>query len=117
MRRKACRPLPKIKTTTEKRAMRDIKAMKEEARKYIRYEKDKATKIATLTFDRPDAQNATTAGMRQVYADLVFKANIDDDVKVMVIRGTGEHFGSGGDWPEQGESLAAGDKETPPLTR
>src|SRR3546814_5088435 len=78
MLRKACRPLPKIKTTTEKRAMRDIKAMKEAARKYIRYEKDKATKIATLTFDRPDAQNATTAGMRQVYADLVFKARSEE---------------------------------------
>src|SRR3546814_3191983 len=49
--------------------------------------------------------------MRQVYSDLVFKANIDDDVKVLVIRGTGEHFGSGGDLPEQAEMLSAGDKD------
>ncbi|HMN43656.1 MAG TPA: enoyl-CoA hydratase/isomerase family protein [Povalibacter sp.] len=91
--------------------MIDIKAMKDEARKYIRYEKDKATRIATLTFDRPQALNATTAGMRQVYAEYIFKANIDDDVKVLVIRGEGEHFGSGGDLPEQAEMLSATSKD------
>ena len=90
---------------------RDFEALKKEAKQYIRYEKDKKTKIATLTFDRPDAQNATTAGMRQVYADLVFKANIDDDVKVLVIRGEGEHFGSGGDLPEQADMLSADDDD------
>lgn len=91
--------------------MIDIDAMKEEARKFIRYEKDKATKIATLTFDRPDALNATTAGMRQVYAEYIFKANIDDDVKVLVIRGAGDHIGAGGDLPEQAEMLSATNKD------
>ena len=65
---------------------KDIEVLKEEARQYIRYHKDPANKIAWLTFDRPDMLNATTAGMRQVYADLVFKANVDDDVKVLVIQ-------------------------------
>src|SRR3546814_19526840 len=78
MLRKACRPLPKIKTTTEKRAMRDIKAKKEEARKYIRYAKDKATKHATLTFDRPDEQNATTARMRTVLSHHAYTDNNDE---------------------------------------
>ncbi len=91
--------------------MVDVKTMKEEARKYIRYEKDKANKIATLTFDRPDALNATTAGMRQLYADCIFKANIDDDVKVLVIRGAGDHIGAGGDLPEQAEMLSATNKD------
>jgi enoyl-CoA hydratase len=91
--------------------MIDIDEMKQEARNFIRYEKDPATKIATLTFDRPGSQNATTAGMRQVYADLVFQANIDDDVKVLVIRGVGDHFGSGGDLPEQAEMLSDDNKD------
>ncbi len=77
--------------------------LKKAAEQYIRYEKDEQNKIAYLTFDRPDALNATTVGMRQLYADYVLKANIDDDVKVLVIRGEGDNFGSGGDLVEQGE--------------
>lgn len=91
--------------------MPDIHELKQEAKKYLRYEKDVANKIATLTFDRPQSLNAMTTGMRQVYADLVFKANIDDDVKVLVIRGEGEHLGAGGDLPEQADMLSATAKD------
>jgi len=67
----------------------------------VLYEKDPATKIATITLNRPEALNAPTAGARIRFADLVHRANIDDDVKVLVIRGAGEHFGSGADLEEQ----------------
>jgi enoyl-CoA hydratase len=83
--------------------MRDIDELKEQAKQWITYHKDPSTRIATITFTRADALNAATAGMRQLYADLVFKANVDDEVKVLVIRGEGEHFGTGGDLPEQAE--------------
>src|SRR5215471_3407483 len=79
----------------------DYEKLKKEAEQYIKFEKDKKNRIAYITFDRPDAQNATTLGMRQNYADLIHKCNVDDDVKVVVIRGEGEDFGSGGDLPEQ----------------
>ncbi|AXQ30659.1 enoyl-CoA hydratase/isomerase family protein [Solimonas sp. K1W22B-7] len=88
--------------------MINIDDLKEIAKKYIRYEKDVENRIAYLTFDRPDALNATSVGMRQIYADLVHKANIDDEVKVLVIRGAGDHFGGGGDLPEQAEMLSEG---------
>jgi len=91
--------------------MKDYEKLKEEARQYIRYEKDRATKIATLTFNRPDMLNATTIGMRQLYADYVLQANIDDDVKVLVIRGEGDSFGGGGDLPEQAEMLSESDED------
>jgi len=91
--------------------MPDINELKKEAKKYLRYEKDVPNKIACLTFDRPDSLNAMTAGMRQVYAELIFKANIDDDVKVLVIRGEGEHLGAGGDLPEQADMLSATSKD------
>jgi enoyl-CoA hydratase len=91
--------------------MIDIEELKAEARKMIRYEKDEANKIAYLTFARPEALNATTVGMRQVYAELIFKANIDDDVKVLVIRGEGEHFGSGGDLGEQADMFSDSDED------
>lgn len=89
----------------------DINELKEEARQYIRYEKDTDNKIAYLTFNRPEALNATTTGMRQYYADLVFKANVDDDVKVLVIRGEGKHLGSGGDLQEQAYMFSDTDED------
>ena len=77
--------------------------LNDEARTFLRYEKDRARKIATITFDRPDKGNCTTIGMRLLFAEIVHKANIDDDVKVLVIRGEGEDFGCGGDIDEHGE--------------
>jgi enoyl-CoA hydratase/carnithine racemase len=66
----------------------------------ILYDKDPATKIATITFNRPDYLNAPTSEARLRYADLLRAANVDDDVKVVVIRGVGENFGSGADLPD-----------------
>jgi enoyl-CoA hydratase len=91
--------------------MLDFEELKREAKKYIHYEKDVDNKIAYLTFDRPDSLNAMTAGMRQLYADLVFKSNVDDDVKVLVIRGEGDNLGAGGDLPEQADMLSATAKD------
>jgi enoyl-CoA hydratase/carnithine racemase len=67
----------------------DYEEMKKEAEQYIKFEKDKKNRIAYITFDRPDAQNSTTLGMRQNYADLIHKCNVDDDVKVVVIAARG----------------------------
>ena len=63
----------------------------------ILYEKDPDTRIATITLNRPDQLNIPTIGARRRYADLLFKASIDDDVKVLVVRGVGDHLGSGAD--------------------
>jgi enoyl-CoA hydratase len=79
-----------------------------EAEQHIEYKKDKKTKIATLTFNRPDHFNATTIGMRLLYGDLIHRANIDDDVKVLVVRGAGDHLGTGGDLDEQSDAYAEG---------
>ena len=51
--------------------------------------------------NRPDALNAPTIAARLRLADLVHRANIDDDVKVLVIRGVGKNLGSGADLEEQ----------------
>ena len=67
----------------------------------VLYEKDPSTKIATITLNRPDRLNGPTAAARHRYADLVHRANVDDEVKVLVIRGAGEHLGSGADLEEQ----------------
>lgn len=83
--------------------MRDPEEHRADALHFMRYEKDKARRIATITFDRQDRGNATTIGMRALYAEWVHQANIDDDVKVLVIRGEGEDFGTGGDIDEHGD--------------
>lgn len=73
----------------------------------ILYEKDPATKIATITFNRPDHLNAPTIAARLRYSDLLHRANVDDDVKVLVIRGVGNNLGGGADLGEQEEMLAS----------
>ena len=73
------------------------------AEEIVLYEKDPATKIATITMNRPERLNAPTAAARKRFADLVHRANVDDDVKVLIIRGAGEHFGSGADLEEQAD--------------
>ena len=66
----------------------------------VLYEKDRQSKIATITFARPDRLNAVTIGARLRYAELLHQANVDDDVKVLVVRGQGDDFGTGADLPE-----------------
>jgi enoyl-CoA hydratase/carnithine racemase len=73
----------------------------------ILYTKDPKTKIATITFNRPEFLNAPTAAARLRYADLLHAAGVDDDVKVVVIRGVGDDFGSGADLPEVMEGADA----------
>ena len=71
--------------------------MVEDAKQFIDYKKDKKRKIAYLTLNRPERMNAPGSGMRRLYAELIQKANIDDDVKVLVIRAEGNDFGTGAD--------------------
>jgi enoyl-CoA hydratase/carnithine racemase len=70
------------------------------AEEIILYDKNPTTKIATITFNRPEFLNAPTTAARLRYADLLHAANVDDDVRVVVIRGVGDDFGSGADLPE-----------------
>jgi enoyl-CoA hydratase/carnithine racemase len=87
---------------TRRQPEHDYEEMKKAAEPFIQFEKTPRTGSPTFTFDRPDELNCTTMGMRQNYADLIHKCNVDDDVKVVVIRGEGEDFGSGGVCPNSG---------------
>ncbi|MET9214030.1 MULTISPECIES: enoyl-CoA hydratase/isomerase family protein [unclassified Nocardia] len=70
------------------------------AEEIIRYDKDPETRIATITFDRPDHLNAPTIAARLRYGELIHRASVDDEVKVLVVRGAGDDLGSGADLPE-----------------
>ena len=82
-------------------ASKASKAKQPAPEEIVLYKKDPKTKIATITLDRPDQLNAPTIAARLRYADLIHRANVDDDVKVLVIRGVGNHLGGGADLPEQ----------------
>lgn len=77
------------------------------AEEIMLYHKDRQTKIATITISRPDKHNAITTPARHRFAELVKRANIDDDVKVLVIRGVGAHLGTGDDLPEMADLFSA----------
>jgi enoyl-CoA hydratase/carnithine racemase len=66
----------------------------------VLYDKDPDTRIATITLDRADELNAMTIDAEHRYADLIRQANVDDEVKVLVIRANGPNLGSGADLPE-----------------
>lgn len=76
------------------------------AEEIILYEKDPETRIATITINRPDKLNAITTPARHRFARIIHLANVDDDVRVLVIRGAGDHFGTGDDLPEMADLLS-----------
>jgi enoyl-CoA hydratase/carnithine racemase len=78
-------------------------AKRPSAEEIILYEKDPKTRIATITVNRPDKLNAMTTPARHRFSDLVHRANVDDEVKVLVIRGAGDHFGTGDELPEMAD--------------
>lgn len=64
---------------------------------YCLYEVDKKDKIATITFNRPEKLHAfAEKEMREIVARLD-DAEADDNVKVVIFKGTGKAFGGGYD--------------------
>lgn len=53
--------------------------------------------VLTLTLDRPDKKNALTDPMYEVLANAVERAETDPDVRVLVIRASGDTFCAGND--------------------
>jgi 2-(1,2-epoxy-1,2-dihydrophenyl)acetyl-CoA isomerase len=53
--------------------------------------------IATLTLNRPEVRNALDMTMRRDLEAALTTLDRDADVRVLVVRGAGDHFSSGGD--------------------
>jgi 2-(1,2-epoxy-1,2-dihydrophenyl)acetyl-CoA isomerase len=56
-----------------------------------------ANGVATLTLNRPDARNALDLAMREELEAALAAMSTDVAVRVLVLRGAGEHFCAGGD--------------------
>lgn len=53
--------------------------------------------VAYLTMNRPEARNALSLEMRVEIRDRLQEAELNDDIRCIVLRGAGEHFLAGGD--------------------
>jgi len=69
---------------------------------YCLFEKDKARKIATITFNRPEKLNAAVTDHWKEIRDLVLEVGADEDVKVLIFKGAGRCFGTGHDVADLG---------------
>ena len=63
---------------------------------YLLLEKDKEKRIAWITFNNPDKLNMVTFDEMGEFCALLEQLENDDDVKVLVLKGAGDCFGSGG---------------------
>jgi len=71
----------------------------------LRY--DKRGPVAWVTFDRPETLNAYDVAMRDDLFTVLGAADQDPDVRVLVLRGRGRAFSSGGDLREFGSAPSA----------
>src|SRR5262245_31614371 len=53
--------------------------------------------VATVTLNRPEARNALDMAMRRDLETVLLRLANDPEVRVLVLRGAGEHFSAGGD--------------------
>ncbi|MDY7100088.1 MAG: enoyl-CoA hydratase/isomerase family protein [Actinomycetota bacterium] len=59
--------------------------------------------VLTVTFNRPDAMNASTLPMKRDLIELLTQAQLDNDVRVLVFTGTGRSFWAGDDLRSYGD--------------
>ncbi|MFT4563343.1 MAG: 2-(1,2-epoxy-1,2-dihydrophenyl)acetyl-CoA isomerase [Gammaproteobacteria bacterium] len=70
-----------------------------------------AHKIATITFNRPEARNAFGDTTRDRLEALLIEAESDEDVRCVIITGAGSAFAAGGDVKGMGELQTSDDTE------
>src|SRR5215470_9071724 len=75
--------------------------------KTVLYEKD--DRIAKVTLNRPRYHNAQSRELLEELDRAFAEANADDDIRVVILAGAGEHFSSGHDLgtPEEKEDMRA----------
>jgi enoyl-CoA hydratase/carnithine racemase len=76
----------------------------------VHLERDQARHVARITIDNPERRNAYDPPMRRQMRGFLDELASDDDIKVVILRGTGGVFSTGADmknayaWYESGEN-------------
>jgi enoyl-CoA hydratase len=81
--------------------------------KYIQYEQLEAGRVVRIMLDRPDTRNAQNRGLLVELDDAFRRAEEDDEVRVVILGGTGPLFSSGHD---MGSAQAIEDRTTHPTS-
>ena len=63
--------------------------------------------VATITFNRPDAKNTFTQGMMDALGAAYRRCDEDDDIRVVVVTGSGDSFCAGADMGSGGDTFDA----------
>ncbi len=74
----------------------------------ITYEKSDG--IATITLNRPERLNAFTPVMLEEWLDALTDAHTDDEIRVVILTGSGRGFCTGADVARSGEGLSLVDR-------
>lgn len=75
---------------------------------FFQYEVNREAKIATVTLNNPKQGNCAPSFAEQQLDELITEWERDDDVKVVIIRGVGEHFCAGHDIQQYNSTLKVG---------
>lgn len=70
-----------------------------------------ANQVGMLTLNRPQKRNAMNAGMIKEILQVLQNAASDEQIKVLVIKGNGEHFCAGADIKNMEEMITASSDE------
>lgn len=67
----------------------------EGADELVLYDRNPQTGVATITLNRPEKLNAMNVPMRERIKERIHEVNCDDEIRVVILRGTGRAFCSG----------------------
>jgi enoyl-CoA hydratase len=84
-----------IRVLTPQFTFKEVNIMSEEVVKYT-----KSGAIATITLNRPEKANTIRPEMMYGIDDGLRKANMDDEVKVIILEGAGDNFCGGFDFSD-----------------
>lgn len=79
--------------------------------KCVRFEKVPELSLARITFDNPEHLNALPNAAWERVGDLVRQAEYDDEIKTIVFKGEGKHFGTGAIATELGHYIGYKDQK------
>ena len=83
----------------------------------VHLERDPAAHIARITLDNPERRNAYDPPMRRQLRAFLEDLAADDDIKVVILRGTGGVFSTGADMNNAYAWYANGDNRRPSQRR
>ncbi len=84
---------------------------------YCIYKVNKKTRVATLTFNRPDKHHAMMPGDAEEVMQRLSEADVDDNVAVVVLKGSGRSFGAGYDLDSVRERRGFNEEKRPSQRR